>query len=151
MTDMGKWDHKDEWHRHGKDFLIVVRRHSVAPSSLAVFDEEGQHRWAVYAYIYPKHHLFYSFSGPDMWQPAATALPLHCGPSFLRWHTGDDGKHCSVQIGADYNHLYDGHFSHCAEPSEAWQVFADASELFEHLSVREVLRKVAEDNVNVTG
>ena len=73
--EMSKWDHKDEWHRHGKYFLVVVKRYSVGESSS--FDlYEGPHRWAVYAYVYPKHRLFGSFHGPAMWQPAAAALPL---------------------------------------------------------------------------
>lgn len=132
MTDMTKWDKKDEWHRSGKDFLVVVKRHSVAPSSYSPY--EGVHRWAVYAYIYPTHRLFDAFSGPDMWQPAAVALPMHGGPSLLRWHTGDDGKPCSVQVGADYHHLHDAHFTNYAIPEHADEVFSDADRLFQHLA-----------------
>ena len=88
----------------------------------------------MYAYLYPTHRLFKDFDGPKMWQPAAIALPLHGGPSLLHWHTGDDGKPCSVQIGADYHHLHDEHFSSYAIPSEAWEVFRDANRLFDHLA-----------------
>lgn len=136
MDETSKWDYKEEWHRRGNDFLVVVRRHSVEPPSLSPY--KGQHRWAVYAYIYPKHRLFESFGGPQMWQPAATALPLHGGPSLLRWHTGDDGKPCSVQIGADYHHLHDDRFSGYATPSEACEIFGDADRLFNHLAAAEV-------------
>lgn len=132
MTDMSKWDHKDEWHRYGKDFLVVVKRFAVGPSSFDPY--EGPHRWAVYAYVYPKHRLFGGFHGPAMWQPAAATLPLHGGPSLLRWHCDDDGKSTSVQIGADYNHLHDTHFSSYATADEAYEVFADAERLFDHLS-----------------
>ena len=132
MDDMSKWDHKDEWHRRGNDYLVVVKRYSVEPSS---FDpHEGPHRWVVCAYIYPKHRLFSSFDGPAMWQPAAAALPLHGGPTFLRWHSDDDGKPTSVQVGADYHHLHDTHFSSYATPSDAWEVFSDAGRLFDHLA-----------------
>ena len=132
MTDMTTWKHKDEWHRRENAFLVVVKRHSVEPSSYAPY--EGPHRWSVYAYLYPTHRLFKDFDGTNMWQPAAIALPLYGGPSLLRWHTGDDGKPCSVQIGADYHHLHDEHFSSYAIPSEAWEVFRDANRLFDHLA-----------------
>ena len=121
---MIKWDYKEEWHQKGKDFLIVVKRHSVTPSTY-LSQEEGPHRWAVYAYIYPSHRLFVNFNGPDMWQPAACFLPLHGGVSFLHWHRDDDGKPTSVQVGADYNHLHDEHYSYCATPEEAHNVFQD--------------------------
>ena len=132
MTDMTKWDKKDEWHRRGKDFLVVVKRHSVAPSSYSQY--EGVHRWTMYTYIYPTHRLFGAFSGPDMWQPAAVDLQMHGGPSLLRWHTDNDGKPCSVQVGADYNHLHDEHFTNYAIPEHADEVFSDADRLFQHLA-----------------
>lgn len=131
MTDMNKWDHKDEWHRYGKDFLVAVKRHTVVPRSFT--SHEGPNRWAVYAYIYPNHRLFGDFHGPDMWQPAAFDLPLHGGPSFLQWHRRSDGNITSVQIGADYAHLHDDRFTHYATANDASEVFADADRLFEHL------------------
>ena len=130
------WDKKDEWHRHGENFLVVVK-HSTDPPS--IFDPyEGTHRWNVYAYIYPKHWRFSLFDGQHMYQDAASALPLHGGPSSLRWHYADDGKPCSVQIGSDYNHLHDTHFSCYATAEEAWQVFDDANDLFDVLSKKEL-------------
>lgn len=62
------------------------------------------------------------------------ALPLHGGPSLLRWHYDDDRKPTSVQIGADYNHLHDTHFSSYATADDAYEVFADAERLFNHLA-----------------
>ena len=69
-----------------------------------------------------------------MFQPAANDLPLHCGPTFLEYHIGQDGKVESLQVGSDYRHQGDARFSHYKTREEAWQVFQDAEELFTHLS-----------------
>ena len=132
MNDVSKWGHKDEWHQYGKDFLVVVKRYAVEPASFDSY--QGPNRWGVYAYIYPKHQLFSGFCGPSMWQPAANALPLHGGPSLLRWHYSDDHKPTSVQIGADYNHLHDERFSKYTTADDAYEVFADAQQLFGYLT-----------------
>ena len=132
MINLSKWQHKDEWWQPGKDFLIVVKHHTTTLSS--ILPEYGEHRWSVYAYIYPKHRLFDSFQGNHMFQPAIEVMPLHGGCSSLRWHNTDEGEKTSVQVGADYNHLYDDHFTHYAKPDEAQQVFADADELFDYLT-----------------
>lgn len=137
MTD--EWDRKDLWRKHGKDFVIEISRHSVKPSG---FDfGKGEHRWAVYAYIYPEHPHFAAFDGVKMWQPAASMLPLHGGPSFLRRHTDDDGKVTSYQVGADYDHLRDDRFSDCATQKDAWEVFSDAEDLHKWLSSSTKLRE----------
>jgi hypothetical protein len=130
---MSAWDHKDAWRRFGKDFMVEITRHSVARPESSPFDD-GPHRWCVYAYIYPKHPHFAAFSGRDMWQDAAVALPLHGGPSLLRWHYNDNGEPTSVQVGADYNHLHDNHYTHFATAEDAYSVFLDADELFERLA-----------------
>ena len=127
MTE--NWDHKDEWRRRGKDFLVSISRHN----GYASMDEgRGLNRWAVYAYIYPKHPLFKTFVGDDMFQDAAQKLPLHGGVSFLEWHH-KDGVPCSVQVGADYDHLHDQNFTHYATAEEAQEVFIDANHLFNYL------------------
>lgn len=134
MTNALEWRHRDDWSLYGDNFLIVVSRHSV---ELSPFDrDEGQHRWAMYAYIYPGHRLFEDFHGPDMWQPAATALPLHGGPSLLRWHYDDNHNPTSVQVGADYHHIGDSRFSRYATMDDAYEVFADAEKLFDYLERR---------------
>ncbi len=128
-----KWSHKDEWHCRGKDFLIVVKHHAVdVPEEFRGID--GPHRWCVYAYIYPKHQMFNRFNGDAMFQDAACDLPLHCGPSYLQWHRDKDSKPLSVQVGADYNHLHDEHFTHYADAESAHRVFADAQQLHEYLT-----------------
>ena len=133
---MSNWTHKDEWKMTGKDFIVQVSRHSATPSEYDL--SEGVNRWAVYAYIYPRHPHFASFTGDDMNQDAACMMPLHCGPSFFRRHIGDDGKTCSVQVGADYHHLYDSRFTHHATKEDAGEVFGDAENLHVWLSERSV-------------
>jgi hypothetical protein len=125
------WDHKDVWRRRGKDFLIEVTRHSVD----FVDHWEGPNRWAVYAYIYPKHPHFGVFDGPHIWQDATSVLHLHGGCSFLEYPMYD-GKVTSVKVGADYHHLHDDRFTNYATPAEAHEVFSDANELFEQLQNR---------------
>lgn len=132
---MSNWEHKDLWKRYGKDFMVEVSRHQVGVFQEAErWSEEGPHRWCVYAYIYPKHPHFAKFSGPEMFQDAACSLPLHCGPSFLRWHYADDGKPTSVQVGCDYNHLHDSQYTRMATKEEAQAVFNDAEKLFDWLA-----------------
>lgn len=132
MTDLTKWEHKDEWHQRGEHFLVAVKHYTVEPSP---FDPDmGPHRWNVYAYIYPKHRWFSEFSGPEMYQPATRKLYLHAGPSFLRWHYNDDGTPASVQVGSDYAHLHDDQFSHYATPEDAAEVFLDAEQLVAYLT-----------------
>ena len=127
-----EFKHKDEWSIRGTDFLVQVTRHAVAQGDMG----EGVHRWAVYAYIYPKHPHFSNFSGGDMFQDAANMMPLHGGPSFLRLHIGDESSVCSVQVGADYHHLYDDRFTEYATKDDASSVFYDAENLFNWLQER---------------
>lgn len=123
------WEHKEEWHKRGTQFLVVVKRHYNKPFRVS----DGGNRWCVYAYIYPKHPLFQSFNGTDMSQSAASDLPLHCGPSFLQWYFNADGEPTSVQVGSDYNHLHDDSFTRYIAKEEASNVFRDAEKLFKHL------------------
>jgi hypothetical protein len=126
MTE-APWDHKDAWRKRGQDFMVEVTRHNGTEDI-----SEGPHRWAVYAYIYPKHPHFAEFDGPHMWQLAATCLPLHGYPSYLEYPMYE-GKVTSVKVGADYHHLHDYHFTHYATPNEAREVFDDAQALFDWL------------------
>lgn len=125
---MSEWRHKDEWKKRGTDFLIMVTRHSDTDP----IAEITEHKWCVYAFIYPEHPYFCKFSGPHMWQDAACALPLHCGPSLLEYPMYE-GKITSVKVGADYSHLYDDRFSHMANRQDAHEVFSDADELYRWL------------------
>ena len=132
MSEEDLWNYKEEWHKRGVDFQVMVKRWSFPESNWTRGD--GCQVWNVYAYIYPKHRLWDSFEGPNMFQPATSALPLHCGPTFLEYHTGQGGKVSSLQVGSDYRHLGDEHFSHYKTREEAWEVFQDAEELFAYLS-----------------
>lgn len=132
------FDHKDCFRRRGKDFLIEVTRHSEPAKS--EFDDEGPHRWAVYAYIYPKHPHFSAFSGPHMFQDAAAQLFFHGGPSLLEYPMYE-GKVTCVKVGGDYHHLHDERFTRYATAVEAHEVFEDALELFEQLQTRADLAK----------
>jgi len=132
MDEEDLWDHVEEWYKQGVDFRVMVKRWSFTETHWNL--KEGSQVWNVYALIYPNHRLWDSFEGPDMFQPAASALPLHCGPTFLRYNLGQTGKIESLQVGSDYRHLGDERFSHCKTREDAWEVFQDAEELFTYLS-----------------
>lgn len=135
---MSDWTHKDEWRKFGKDFLVTITRHSVTTSSGLEDLEDGPHRWAVYAYVYPKHPYFAQFiNSGGMTQEACTAMPLHCYPSLFRTHVdSDNGSITSFQVGADYNHLHDYEFTHYATKDDAYEVFRDADRLHKWLTAR---------------
>lgn len=134
MIDMTKWRHKDEWRRSGKDFAVMVSRHSESDSCepTGCFDSEGPNRWCVYAFIYPKHPHFVNFNGLNMWQDA-TSLGFHGGCSFLKYHHDNNGNIVSIQCGCDYNHLGDWEYTRHATPDEAYEVLRDAENIFKRL------------------
>lgn len=122
--------HKDVWIMDGRGFCVQVSRHSV---DFAEYD--GPHRWCIYAFIYPKHEHFTRFDGTeDMFQSACSALPLHAGPSFLRKHQNSQGEVVSYQVGCDYNHYGDDHYTHYATPEDALSIFQDACDLYAWLT-----------------
>lgn len=125
------WAHKDVWSRRADTFSVEVCRHSVDSELRA-----GPHRWAVYAYIYPPHPLFDAID-PERgaWQPDLLDIPLHRLPSYWKvWQ--DAGEITSYQIGADYAHEGDDHYTIAATKYQAGSVFHDADQLFEWLKDR---------------
>ena len=129
---MSEWLKKDVWSKRGKDFMVQIYRHTVEPSTITPY--EGVNRWAVYAYIYPKHRHFQRFEGSDMFQDATCVLPLHAGPSFLQIHRDEKGDICSYQVGADYHHYHDDRFAAYEDLNDASEVQFDAQELFDWLT-----------------
>lgn len=126
-----EWDHKDEWRIRSKSFMVTVTRHNAEiPEDRQHY--EGKNRWCVYAWIYTDNPLNEKFDSDSMFQEQCQALPLHAGCSFFKRH-----ENGTVQVGADYNHLYDDHFCHYETKEDARQVFRDAEELYEHLKARE--------------
>lgn len=121
-----KWSNKEIWTTRAGTFTIEVSRHE---SGYGI----DKHRWCVYAYIYPNHPLFKKIKGESTFQGALGALPLHGGCSYLQRHYSHARKCTSVQIGADYNHLYDERYTFMATKEDAVSVFNDAEELFELL------------------
>ena len=123
---MESWKHNDEWRVRGTNFLVSVQRHD--------HYEEGKHKWFIYAYIYPNHPLFVSFNEDEgIYQDATDNLPLHCGCSLLTFHANTYGEVLSVQVGADYLHLYDDDFERMESKKQATSIFDDAEQLFETL------------------
>lgn len=121
------WKKSERWTRRATAFCVEVV-HSVSSIDAA------EHIWNVYAYIYPSHPHFKNFERTDrMWQDAATVLPLHGGPSFLKWHFDINLNPTSVQVGCDYNHLYDDNYLEMDSEDEAGLIFTDAESLFQWL------------------
>jgi hypothetical protein len=123
---MTEWNHKDEWSKRGKNFLVKISRH---------MNQGGdENHWCLYAYIYPKHPHFANFYGPNMWQDASGFFDWHGGCTFLEYHKMDAEVVGAVQVGCDYNHLYDDRYLDMATPDQARSVFSDADDLFETLT-----------------
>lgn len=115
---------KEEWKREGKDFCVVVSRHTARST-----DENDNNRWCVYLYVYPRHPSFDLFNPlSDMWsQPHFTC---HSYVSFFKVHRDERGDVGSFQLGWDYNHDGDN-FGWCSTADDASSVFWDANRLFE--------------------
>jgi hypothetical protein len=126
---MNNWNKKDIWTRRSSNFLVEISRHSTE----SINDMYGTNMWCVYAYIYKSHPHFDKFDGCRMFQDAACSLPLHAGPSFLKYHRNNDGIITCVQVGADYNHLHDDNYTYYLDEKDAISVFEDADNLFDWL------------------
>lgn len=137
----GAWEKRDVWTRRERTFDVEVSRHESQPSLSGLAMDEGPHRWAVYAYVYPEHPLFKTLdANGGIWQQSVGHLPLHCGCSLFRTHRREDGTITSFQIGADYHHLGDDWYTHLATKEDAGAVFSDAEELAKVLAAPADLR-----------
>ncbi len=133
-----EWKHKDEWKRAGKNFLVVVSRHSEPMLyERACFDSEGPNRWCVYGYVYPKHPDFGKFD-PNESVSEQPVPGMHGGCNFFRAHSKPNGEITAFQFGCDYHHDGDWHFTQMVTKEDAYAVFADAAELFDYLAARDV-------------
>jgi hypothetical protein len=138
---MSDWNKKTLWTKRSENFAVQVSQHTAPPLD----PMDGENRWCVYAYIYPKHPHFAAFSGDSLFQDATDCMPFHGGCSYLRTHLDSDGAVASRQVGADYNHFRDGHYTHMSTKEEAASVFADADELFQWLETIEKRETKKED------
>jgi hypothetical protein len=138
---MSDWDKKTLWRKRSTNFAVEVSQHTARPLDPI----DGENRWCVYAYIYPEHPHFAAFGNDSPFQDAADAMPLHGGCSYLHRHMKPDGNPASIQVGADYNHFRDGHYTHMSNKEEAASVFADADELFQWLETIEKRKTKKED------
>lgn len=122
------WNHKDEWRRNGRGFMVSVSRHHVDSG-------EDANCWCVYAYVYPKHRIFDALdkSNDAGVLAGCGGLSCHSYVSLYKVHRNDAGAVLSVQIGWDYNHDGDYRFTTYATPDDAHRVFWDAGELFKQL------------------
>ena len=140
MKDETEWP-MQTWRRRTTHFSIeVVRRTRQREVDGDPYERRGPYLWTVYAYIYPPHWLFSSFSGNNHWQPATDDMPLHGGCTFLEYHwkQGETGLVVSaVQVGCDYNHLHDVDYTYDADGVTP---FRDAKTLANWLLIREVVQ-----------
>lgn len=122
------WNHKDEWRRNGRGFMVSVSRHHVDSG-------DDANRWCVYAYVYPKHRIFETLDKSNDAGILASCCGLSCHSyvSLYKVHRSESGDVMSVQIGWDYNHDGDDRFFRYATPDGASSVFWDAGQLFTQL------------------
>lgn len=137
---------KEVWRCNASTFSVEV----VHWTSVVRCKAEGPHRWNVYANLSEKHPRFALIKGHDMWQPAANALPLHRGCTWLERSKTRYGE--EIQVGSDYSHLYDDCYTHAADETHAAakRVFTDALELFDFLLQEEIGGHTNEEPVNGT-
>lgn len=142
------WNPKNEWSSRTNTFNVVISKHIVEASTFAfeLNRDEGIHRWDIYVYIFPKHPLFNDLVDVTrIFDDKLSILPLHCGCSFLMKHYACDGSVNSIQIGCDYNHLYDNDYTFIETQEDAYSIFRDAEELY---NVLDGYTKTNEDNTN---
>jgi len=122
------WKKLEEWLKREKDFTVVVKHWTEEE-----FDtREGPHRWGVYAFIYPSHQHFKKLTGDNIFHAGAQEIPIHGGPSRFCRHWDSAGANVtSVEIGADYHHDGDRHYTF-NDTGEA--VLFDADKLVRWLS-----------------
>lgn len=124
---------REEWRREGESFLVTVKHHTEPID--AHRPEKGPHRWAVYAYVYPPHPRFSTLrDGMGIFDDALFDWPLHCGCSRIQVYRVNGTEITSFEIGADYAHSGDDHFTFYNTPDLASSVFFDADRLFDFLS-----------------
>lgn len=129
---MDGWRCANLWRKRGSGFCVEVSHHTVDH-----YDRHrGSNRWCVYAYIYQQHPLFANFEGDGLFQDAALTLPLHGGPTLLRWHHDNEGNRTSIQVGADYDHMDDEFYTYLCVEDDARSVFNDAEKLVSYLDAR---------------
>lgn len=137
------WNRYEAWTRRFSDFTVEVKhRIGARRSGGGYFNDNGGHDWFVYAYLYPNHPRFADFKlDGTMNQSAVGDFPLHYGCTFFQAHR-DGERVASIQVGADYNHLHDEHFSFIESAEDAVEVFGDAERLIEFLNRRVPLEEI---------
>jgi hypothetical protein len=136
------WNKVDTWRKNSADgsFTVEVTRFPVRPLPVRPLDFSwGSNGWQVHAYISDRHPHFAALSkalDADLGQGTGN-MPLHCGCTFRDYHRRYKSEEIGcVEIGADYRHLHDDHFSHYETPEQAGEVFMDAEALFAWLAER---------------
>lgn len=122
MANLEGWKPKLEWKKEGTNFLVSVTKH---------IGYDGENKWCVYLYVYPKHPAFARFNRDGtMWdQPH---FDCHSYVSYFNAHIAfKTGEVCSYQLGWDYNHDGDSYYNSIDSVDEAGSIFFDAEKLFE--------------------
>ncbi|QDP50268.1 MAG: hypothetical protein Tp178MES00d2C33159851_58 [Prokaryotic dsDNA virus sp.] len=128
MANLEGWKPKLEWKKEGKHFLVSVTKH---------VGYEGENKWCVYLYVYPKHPAFVQFNrDATMWdQPH---FDCHSYTSYFNAHVNfKTGEVCSYQLGWDYNHDGDSYYSSIENVEDAGSIFHDAEHLFQQATLWE--------------
>ncbi len=122
------WDKRDVWIRKHKTFSVEIVHWRTDYNTVEEGESPNNNMWNVYAEIYEGHPRYDLFVGSEMFQAAAEALPLHGGLTYLTKQY--DGYYSLYKVGSDYAHYRDDRFTRFSTAKEAYEVFADAAELF---------------------
>lgn len=85
--------------------------------------------WNVYCYIYPEHPYFDKVCNKE-----TDFLYFHRGISFREVHRDNNNNITSIQLGSDYQHMFD-EFSSINNFEEATDIVRDAEKLYNQLNV----------------
>lgn len=127
------WNPKEVWSFTDRKTFRVEVQHWVDDWKSS-YGDRGPNHWNVYIYIYEGHPHFAGFN-PDMdsGNAACNAYDFHGGATYFSPHYKPDKSIASYQIGCDYSHLHDDHFSHITTKDHARRVFLDAENLVRYM------------------
>ena len=123
-----EYDVSETYKRTGSNFTLEVKHWTSGCQELNILN----HVWNLYVYIYEKHPLFNKLENTKFLLTDFPCMPG--GVTYVKWHGDHDSDiiHCK-QYGNDYSHIWNCGSDHWATIDDAYEVFTDATEVFNFL------------------
>lgn len=128
---MKKWQITKHFWVRGENFTICIKQ-SICEKDK--FFNTGGNLWTLYAYIFPKHKLFEKLriKSESCYPEITYSMPLHMGCSYYEEYFDQNQNPIRLEVGCDYNHLYDERYSFMENEEQASTIFIDAEVLFNY-------------------